>query len=268
MVSDIHRREGIASGGRSQESASWLDTVFAMADQAAAEDGAAPGDFRSIVERNGRRFRTVGDMAYEVIREGILQGAFKPGERLRQDQLANAIGVSRIPVRSALLQLESEGLITFEPYRGAVVNSLSADDVRAIYEIRGLLEAHALRKAMGAITPERLKHIEELARELNEIADGEEFLARRGEFFAELYDAEHQPQIVAMIEKLRTDTGRYWIERKVDYVRRPGERDHLQLIEFLRAGDADGAVRWLQSHLEQVCAQVVALVERDEQPDG
>jgi DNA-binding GntR family transcriptional regulator len=241
-----------------------LDTVFAMADHTAAEDGAAAGDFRSIVERNGRRFRTVGDMAYEVIREGILQGAFKPGERLRQDQLATAIGVSRIPVRSALLQLESEGLITFEPYRGAVVNTLSADDVRAIYEIRGLLESHALRKAMGAITPQRLEHIEELARELNEIEDGEEFLARRGEFFAELYDAEHQPQIVAMIERLRTDTGRYWIERKVDYVRRPGERDHLQVLEFLRSGDADGAVHWLQEHLERVCEQVVALVERDE----
>jgi DNA-binding GntR family transcriptional regulator len=67
-----------------------------------------------------------------------------------------------------------------------------------------------------------------------------------------------------MIERLRTDTGRYWIERKVDYVRRPGERDHLQVLEYLRSGDADGAVRWLQEHLERVCEQVAALVERDE----
>ncbi len=168
-----------------------------MADETAAEEGAAPGDFRSIVERNGRRFRTVGDMAYEVIREGILQGAFKPGERLRQDQLATAIGVSRIPVRSALLQLESEGLITFEPYRGAVVNSLSADDVRAIYEIRGVLEAHAMHKAM------------------------------------------------------------------VDHVRRPGERDHLQVLDLVRSGDADGGAHWRQEHHERVCEQLAALVERD-----
>ena len=115
--------------------------------------------FRSIVDRNSRQFRTVGDMVYEVLREGILKGVFQPGERLRQDQLAEAIGVSRIPVRSALMQLESEGLITFNPYRGAVVNKLSAKEMREIYELRALLESNALRKAVEVMTPERLAHI-------------------------------------------------------------------------------------------------------------
>ncbi|HEX6026056.1 MAG TPA: GntR family transcriptional regulator, partial [Solirubrobacter sp.] len=143
--------------------------------------------FQSIVDRNSRQFRTVGDMVYEVLREGILKGVFAPGERLRQDQLAEAIGVSRIPVRSALLQLEADGLITFHPYRGAVVNKLTPDEMREIYELRAVLEAHALRKAIGAMTPERLAHLEQLARELNAIADGEEFLTRRNEFYGELY---------------------------------------------------------------------------------
>jgi len=220
--------------------------------------------FRSIVARNSRQFRTVGDMVYEVLREGILKGVFHPGERLRQDQLAEAIGVSRIPVRSALLQLEADGLITFNPYRGAVVNKLSAAEMREIYELRGVLEAHALRKAVGAMSPERLAHLEELAHELNAIQDGEEFLTRRNEFYSTLYDGEHHARTVGLIERLRAEAGRYWLERKVEYVRGPGQRDHLQLIEFIKAGDTDSAVRWLHDHLQRLCDEMVALMEEDE----
>jgi DNA-binding GntR family transcriptional regulator len=222
--------------------------------------------FRSIVDRNSRQFRTVGDMVYEVLREGILKGVFQPGERLRQDQLAEAIGVSRIPVRSALLQLESEGLITFNPYRGAVVNKLSAPEMREIYELRAVLESHALRKAVKAMTPERLAHLEQLARELNGIKDGEEFLNRRNDFYRELYDREHQARTVDLIERLRAEAGRYWLERKVEYVSRPGQRDHLHLIEYIREGDIERAVTWLQNHLQRVCDELVALMEEDQRP--
>jgi DNA-binding GntR family transcriptional regulator len=225
----------------------------------------AGGAFRSIVDQHGRQFRTVGDMVYGVIRESILKGVFAPGERLRQDQLAGAIGVSRIPVRSALLQLESEGLITFHPYKGAVVNKLSVDEMREIYEIRAILETHALRKALRAMTPARLEHLELLAGELNAIEDGEEFLNRRMDFFRELYDGVHQPRLVGMIERLRAEAGRYWLERKVDYVRRPGERDHMQVLGFIRGEDTDGAVRWLEQHLERVCEELVALMEEGDQ---
>jgi DNA-binding GntR family transcriptional regulator len=220
--------------------------------------------FRSIVDRNSRQFRTVGDMVYEVLREGILKGVFAPGERLRQDQLAEAIGVSRIPVRSALLQLEADGLITFHPYRGAVVNRLTSDEMREIYELRAVLEEYALRKAAGAMTPERLARLEQLARELNAIADGEEYLTRRPEFFAELYDGEHQQRTVGLIERLRAEAGRYWLERKVEYVSRPGQRDHLHLIEFIKAGDIDSAAGWLSDHLQHVCDEMVALMEADD----
>jgi len=219
--------------------------------------------FRSIIDRNSRQFRTVGDMVYEVLREGILMGVFQPGERMRQDQLAEAIGVSRIPVRSALMQLESEGLITFNPYRGAVVNKLSAKEMREIYELRALLEAHALRKAVDVMTPERLAHLEQLAVELNAIKDGEEFLTRRNEFYRELYDHDLQARTVGLIERLRAEAGRYWLERKVDYVSRPGQRDHLHLIEFIKAGDIEAAVTWLQEHLQRVCDELVGLMEKD-----
>jgi DNA-binding GntR family transcriptional regulator len=213
--------------------------------------------FRSIVDRHGRQFKTVGEMAYEVIREGILTGVFQPGERLLQDALATQIGVSRIPVRSALMKLESQGLITFEPYRGAIVNTLTAPAAQEIYEIRAILEAHALRKAMTAMTPERLVRLEELATDLNSVENGEEFLIRRAEFYHQLYDVKRQPRLVAMIDRLREEVGRYSLDHNVDYIRPPGERDHAQVLTYLRANDVEGAVRWLQVHLDQVCERLL-----------
>ena len=219
--------------------------------------------FREIIKSHERPFRTVGDMVYEVLRDSIQRGVFEPGERLRQDHLADQLGVSRIPVRSALLQLETEGLIRLHPYKGATVNELSADEMRENYEIRGILEAHALRKAAGTSTPERIAELKLLAQELNEIRDGEEFLLKRMDFYHQLYDGDRHPQLVTLIEKLRSDAGRYWLHRNVDYVSRPGERDHVPILEFLAEGDVEGAIGYLQEHLDRVSAQLVELMARD-----
>jgi DNA-binding GntR family transcriptional regulator len=229
--------------------------------------GIAPeNDFQSIVSRHERQFRTVGDMVYAVIRESIVNGVIAPGEWLRQDQLAEQIGVSRIPVRSALMQLETEGLITLHPYRGAIVNRLTVAEMRENYELRTLLESHALRKAIPAMTPERLAHLEQLAVELNQVEGGEDFLTLRTAFYRELYDGARRPQLVRMIEKLRNDAGRYWLQRHIAYVSRPGERDHMDLLPFVRAGDVEGAVAWLEQHLARVCRRLVELME-DDQPE-
>lgn len=228
---------------------------------------ARPSDDKSlqgIIDRHGRQFSTVGGMVYEVLRESIARGVLAPGERLRQDELAEAIGVSRIPVRSALLRLESDGLITFHPYRGAVVNHLTVAEMREIYEIRALLEARALRNVAKDMSPERLDELEAMARDLNEIDDGEAFLQGRAEFFRELYDAERQPRLVAIIEKLLLDSGRYWLHHGVEYVVGPGRRPHQEILRLVREGDIDGAVRVVETRLEQLCTELVSRMERDE----
>jgi DNA-binding GntR family transcriptional regulator len=217
----------------------------------------------AIVSRQGRKFRTVGDMVYGVLREGILTGALEPGEWLRQDALAAQLGVSRIPIRSALLQLETEGLIRVDPYRGATVIELSTDEMREIYELRRVLETHALRKAVDHMTPERIAHLDAMARELNVVTDGEEFLAKRVEFYRELYDDTLQPQTVALIEKLRSDAGRYWLQRKIAYVSQPGSRDHMEIVAFVKAHDVEGAVQWLEHHLTELGTQLIELMEKD-----
>jgi DNA-binding transcriptional regulator YhcF (GntR family) len=130
---------------------------------ATPSDSARDNGLAAIVAGLDTRYRTLGEMVYEVIKEAILTGALRPGQRLRQEALAETLDVSRIPVRSALMQLEREGLVSFRAGRGAVVRTLSAGQVREIYELRELLEAHAVRKVMASMTPERLARLGDLA---------------------------------------------------------------------------------------------------------
>src|SRR5579859_329412 len=130
----------------------------------------------SILARAQVHFTTVGDMAYSVLREAILGGVLEPGKHLRQDSLAETLGISRIPIRSALFQLEADGLIQFRPHKGAVVSILSPDQIREIYEIRILLESYALRRAIETMTPDRLERLKQLAAQLDDENSGEGFV--------------------------------------------------------------------------------------------
>jgi DNA-binding GntR family transcriptional regulator len=80
-----------------------------------------------------RRYATTPDLIADTLRDGILRGEIAPGAALRQEELAERFGVSRLPVRDALMRLETQGLVHVYPNRGAFVISLSADELREIY---------------------------------------------------------------------------------------------------------------------------------------
>jgi DNA-binding GntR family transcriptional regulator len=178
--------------------------------------------------------------------------------------LAEKLGVSRIPVRSALFQLESDGLVELRPHRGAVVRALTPRQIDEIYDIRIQLESHALRLAMASMTVERLRQLSILAREMDDVDDGDGWVDARIAFYSELYDAAQNPLLVNMIERLRSDVGRYWLRRR-KVGREPG---HRPLLEFVTAGDANAAVAWLQQHLRDVAAELRVLVEHGGSRDG
>ena len=106
--------------------------------------GAGLDGLQGLASQAAVGYRSVGAMVYDVLRDAILSGVFEPGQKLRQETLAEAIGVSRVPVRSALIQLEADGLVEMQDRKGAVVRSLTVEQVTEIYELRQLLEEHAL----------------------------------------------------------------------------------------------------------------------------
>ena len=208
-------------------------------------------------------YKTIGEMVYEVLHESIIAGVFAPGERLRQEAIATTIGVSRIPVRSALLQLESEGLVDFHPRRGAVVRSLSTAQLREIYELREVLEPYALRKSLRSITPERITALRSLAQTLDAEPAGGDFVDVRVQFYRELYNQDENPQLVKMIEDLRGAVGRYLLGWRIA---ERHDHSHAALVEAVASGDAKLAKKVLLAHLEQVRHGLEAMVGDEKAP--
>src|SRR2546429_295825 len=89
--------------------------------------------------------------ATELIRDAIIDGRLSPGRRLKEEELARELGISRTPIREALLILQSEGLVEATPNRGATVRAHTVDDLDDLYQLRALLEGHAARRAAARI---------------------------------------------------------------------------------------------------------------------
>ncbi|MFC0680591.1 GntR family transcriptional regulator [Lysobacter korlensis] len=204
---------------------------------------------REIAQRANSGYRSVGVMVYEVLRDAILTGRLSGGAKLRQETLAEAIGVSREPVRSALIQLEADGLVELRDRRGAVVKTLSVERVHEIYELRALLEGHALRRAMKSMTPERAARLRDLAIVADAKTEGTDFVSARVEFYRELYGGSQSTLLVEHIEDLRLQLGRYMLGWRVI-----GEHahSHQALAEVIAAGDSAAAQKLLKQHLEAV----------------
>ncbi len=113
--------------------------------------------------RKGLEHKTIAAAVASELRRRIISGSFAGGFQLRQDMLAREFGVSRVPVREALVQLESEGLLKIHAHRGAVVSVPSLDEIREVFELRELLEPRLLLESAPRLTPEDYRQLTDIA---------------------------------------------------------------------------------------------------------
>ncbi len=191
---------------------------------------------------------TAQDLVLTSMREGILTAALPPGTRLRQERLAEMFGTSRIPVREALRALEYEGLVSSLPYRGFTVTELDADDIEEVYDLRILLENHAVRLAVPLMTDEDLEILEALYTEMTAAERGEAQLAARERFYTRLYSITGRHRLVTLISRLRQEVARSLRWPTLQHA----PEHHAQFFEAIRAGDADRAASQLASHYRRV----------------
>lgn len=222
--------------------------------------------FAEVVDRLAGGYKTISEMVYEVVKEAIVSGTFAPGEWLRQEWIAGAIGVSRIPVRTALVQLESEGLVELHPHRGARVRTLTSAQINEIFRLRALLEVYALRRSMAHMTPSRVAELKVLAQQLDAQPEGTQFLDARVRFYRELYDARDNPLLAQLIEELRGHLGRYLLGIRLDHHHE--HHQHAELVAFVASGDVAGAETWLHAHLEGVRKGIESLALDGETAEG
>ena len=203
--------------------------------------------------------RPAPELVRDGVREAILRGVIPEGTQLRQDQLAEQYGTSRIPVREALRQLESEGLVRIEPNKGAIVTSLSVDEVLEMLDIRIALECRALRLAVPNMADEDLDHAAGILETYSGDADPESWGRMNWRFHWTLYAPCHMPRLLQMIEANYGHVSRF-VRTQVSIAagkERP-QREHRKLLELCREGKADDAVDLLESHIEQTQKSVRA----------
>ena len=125
------------------------------------------------------------------LREVILKGEFKWGDRLIQEEWAAKLGVSRMPIRDALRQLEIEGLVRIEPRRGAIVTPITAEDIEEIYHLRALLEGEALERSIPYLEQEDLQTLEDYHEKMQALGKDEddirEYMELNKEFHKVVY---------------------------------------------------------------------------------
>ncbi len=195
---------------------------------------------------------TAQDLVLTSVRAAILAGVLSPGARLRQEELAERFGTSRIPVREALRALEYEGLVTSEPHRGFTVTELDADDVEEVYDLRIVLESHAVRVALPLLTDEDLEELEQLYQAMTSAATPDAQLAARERFYIRLYSVSGRPRLVGLIVRLRQEVARSLRWPTLQHA--PSHHD--QFFEAVKIGDADRAVAQLAGHYQRVATLI------------
>jgi DNA-binding GntR family transcriptional regulator len=115
---------------------------------------------------------TLREQILETIRDAIIKGALKPGEKVAEPELAERFGISRTPIREAFRQLESEGYLTVIPRKGAVVAAFSQKDIEEFYAIKSILEGYAARKACENLTSKEIEKLEAFNAKLLNLAEG------------------------------------------------------------------------------------------------
>jgi len=187
------------------------------------------------------RRRSSGNQAADYIRTLIFEGELKPGQRVPQDDVADALSLSRIPVREGLIALEREGWVTIELNRGAFVNTLDAAAVRDSYELFGLVYGFATRCAMERSDVDSLlARLSELEREGRDTDDPEAYNRLTIAFHNTIVEAARSPRVkVVLRSSARLVAGNFFeqIPGSID-VERKGT---AAILRALRKGDAEKA---------------------------
>lgn len=194
--------------------------------------------------------------AYDLVRERILSGDYPPSLRITEQEIADASGVSRTPVREALQQLQSEGLVRVTANQGAVVVDWSDDEFNDLFELRALLEPYGVARAATRISPEGVATLRELAQSQYEESEKRRpgYTDRIGslnsEFHRTLHEFAESPRLSMLIPMLieaplvlRTFT-KY---DETELMRSASH--HLEIVAALEAGDPDWAAAVMRSHI-------------------
>ncbi len=194
--------------------------------------------------------KSLREQVYDYLREAMNRGDLAPGANLDLNAISRRLGVSRTPLRDALLQLETEGFVTILPRRGCVVNLLTREDIRDLYQLIGSLEASVIRTEFPRITPAVIERMRSLNDEMTEALhddDFDHFYAANLELHECFLSLSPNRRLVDLVRTMKHRL--YDFPRKKTFIKEWELRsidEHGELIRLLEAGDARAAADYIR----------------------
>lgn len=205
--------------------------------------------------RRARRQNLKQDVA-TYLRDQIFSGVLKPGERIDQDALAEAVGVSRLPVREALIKLEAEGMIVNVPRRGAFVALLEPEDITDHFEMYGALSGVAAARAASLGSAELIKDITEISARMRNATDPDEHDRLNFTFHQLINKAGGSRRLISVLRILSDNMPSHFFTSNNEWsFRERAFAEHDQIVAAIRAGDSGGAASAVANHFRHVGEQ-------------
>lgn len=213
---------------------------------------------------NMNEYLPLRDVVFNTLRQAILRGELKPGERLMEIQLANKLGVSRTPIREAIRKLELEGLVLMIPRKGAEVADISEKSLRDVLEVRKALEELAVQLACDKITKEEIEDLKKAAEDFKKISksrDITEIAEADVRFHDIIFMATDNQKLVQLLNNLREQMYRFRVEYlKKEEVHPQLIAEHEKIIEHIMERDKVKASAIVSEHINNQVEGVIDII--------
>lgn len=205
------------------------------------------------------------DVVFQTLRQAILIGELKPGERLMEIHLANELGVSRTPIREAIRKLELEGLVVMVPRKGAYVASISEQQLLDVLEVRRALETLSVSLACERITQNELDELKKACSEFEETTysmDATGVARADVRFHDIILRATKNNRLVSLLNQISEQMYRY----RFEYIKDTSNysnlvKEHEELYYAMTNQDAERAVEVIRIHIDNQAAAVLKSIE-------
>ena len=201
------------------------------------------------------------DVVFNTLRQAILRGELKPGERLMEIQLANKLGVSRTPIREAIRKLELEGLVLMIPRKGAEVAEITEKSLKDVLEVRRALEELAVEIACEKMTAQQIEELKAAAKEFEvtlKSKDVTKYAEADVKFHDVIYMATDNQRLIQLLNNLREQMYRF----RVEYLKKDESHvklleEHDQIIENIEKRNKEEAAKIVCRHIENQVESVL-----------
>lgn len=204
------------------------------------------------------------DVVFNTLRQAILRGELKPGERLIEIQLANKLGVSRTPIREAIRKLELEGLVLMIPRKGAEVADITEKSLRDVLEVRKVLEELSVQLACEKMTEEEIEELKVAAEEFKQTlksADVTEIAEADVHFHDIIYTASGNQKLIQILNNLREQMYRYRVEYLKEEEAYPKLiAEHEALIRCIKKREKEEAMKIMCRHIDNQVETVMGVI--------